>query len=179
MHPVSPLSQHADITLMLCPITVIASSVLGCLRFHGCCVRSILGVSRFIQWKNQFTTAELAGRFGMVESIGDLLTQCRLRWLGHIADTRHPKKLLFGWFHQKRPAHGTKLRWRDKVRQDFKKCGIVEASWYKEAQDRASWHSLSTYGLNKHVMAPPLSKPFVCATCHCSFRRTQDIARHT
>ena len=32
-------------------------------------------------WKAFFTTAELAGRFGMVESIGDLPTQCRLRWL--------------------------------------------------------------------------------------------------
>ena len=38
----------------------------------------------------------LAGRFGMIESIGDLLTQYRLRWLGHIArmsDTKQPKKL--------------------------------------------------------------------------------------
>ena len=123
-------------------------------RFHRRCVRSILDVSRFIQWKDQLTTAELAGRFGMVESIGDLLTQCRLRWLGHIArmsDTRHPKKLLFGWFPQKHPAHGTKLCWRDKVCQDIKKCGIVEASWYKEAQDRASWCSLCTYGLDNRV----------------------------
>ena len=43
-------------------------------RFHRRCVRSILGVSRFIQWKDHLTTAELAGRFGMVESIGDLLS---------------------------------------------------------------------------------------------------------
>ena len=54
----------------------------------------------------------------------------------------------------------------------------MEVSWYKEAQDCASWHSLCSYGLDKHVMAPPLSKPFICATCHRSFRRTQDIARH-
>ena len=65
-------------------------------RFHQCCVCSILGVGRFMQWKNHFTTAELAGRFGMVESIGNLLTQCRLRWLGHIArmsDTRRPEEV--------------------------------------------------------------------------------------
>ena len=108
-------------------------------RFHRRCVRCILGISRTVQWKEHLTTAELAGRFGMVESIGDLLTQYRLRWLGHVArmpDTRHPKKLLFGWLSQKRPAHGVRLRWRDKVRQDLKKCGIRESSWYMEAQDR-------------------------------------------
>ena len=41
-----------------------------------------LGVSRSIRWNEHLTTAELVG---MVESIGDLLTQCRLRWLGHVA----------------------------------------------------------------------------------------------
>ena len=67
-------------------------------------------------------SAKLAGHFGMVESIGDLLTQCRLRWLGHVArmsDARYPKKLLFSWLPQKHPAHGAKLRWWDKVRQDL------------------------------------------------------------
>ena len=36
----------------------------------------------------------------MVKSIGDLLTQCRLIWLGHVTgmlDARHLKKLLFDW----------------------------------------------------------------------------------
>ena len=84
-----------------------------------------------IQWKEHLTTAELAGRFGMIESIGDLLTQYRLRCLGHItrmSDTRQPKKLLFGWLPQKRPTHGAKLRGRDKVRQDLWKCGVGESS---------------------------------------------------
>ena len=54
-----------------------------------------------MQWRDRLTTAELAGHFGMVESIGDLLKQWRLRWLGHVArmsDVQHPKRLLFGWF---------------------------------------------------------------------------------
>ena len=83
----------------------------------------------------------------------------RLRWLGHIArmsDVRHLKRLLFGWFPQKRPAHGAYLRWRDKVHQDLKKCGITEPSWYVEAQDRAKWKSFCQGGLFQHVMVPPL-----------------------
>ena len=115
--------------------------------------------------------AELAGRSGMVESIGDLLTQYRLRWLGHVVrmpDTRHPKKLLFGWLLQKRPAHGARLRWQDKIRQDLKKCGISESSWYLEAQDRTRWRTIYTEGLNLHVVVQLLYKPFVCTTCHRS-----------
>ena len=82
--------------------------------FHQSCVHCILGISRTIHGKEHLTTVELAGRFGMVEIIDDLLTQYRLRWLGHVAqmpDTRHSKQLLFGWLHQKCPAHGVKLRW--------------------------------------------------------------------
>ena len=68
-------------------------------QFHCRCIRCILGISRIVQWKEYLTTAELAGRFGMAESIGDLLTQYQLRWLRHVAqlpDTKHQKKLLFG-----------------------------------------------------------------------------------
>ena len=43
-----------------------------------------MGVSRTEQWREHLTTEEMAGRFGMVESIGDLLIQGRLRWLGHV-----------------------------------------------------------------------------------------------
>ena len=39
-------------------------------RFHWRCIRCILGISITVQWKNHLITAELAGRFGMIESIG-------------------------------------------------------------------------------------------------------------
>ena len=60
----------------------------------------------------------------MKEALEDVLTVRRLRWLGHVArmkDNRTPKRLLFGWLPQRKPAHGTKLRWRDGVRKDLKK----------------------------------------------------------
>ena len=53
--------------------------------FHQHCVCCILCISRTVHWKKCLTTAELSDQFGMVESIGDLLTQYRLRWLGHVA----------------------------------------------------------------------------------------------
>jgi len=67
-------------------------------RFHRYCVHCIVGVSRTMQWREHLTTEELTGRFGTVQSIGDLLIQWRLRWLGHAArmsDMRYPKCLLF------------------------------------------------------------------------------------
>ena len=56
----------------------------------------------------------------MEETVEDVIAARRLRWLGHVAcmkDDRIPKKLLFGWLPQCRPAHGTKLRWKDRVRK--------------------------------------------------------------
>ena len=38
--------------------------------------------------------------------------------LGHVArmdEDRIPKRMLFGWLPQQRPAHGTKMRRRDRV----------------------------------------------------------------
>ena len=61
-----------------------------------------------------------------------------LRRLGHLArmdDHRLPKKILFDWLSKHRPAHGTKIRWRDQVKRDLKKFGIEERGWFGLAQD--------------------------------------------
>ena len=70
-----------------------------------------MGIRRTVQWAECITTTQLAERFSMSESISNLLTLTRLRWLGHVAhmsDDRMPKRILFGWLPQKRPAHGVK-----------------------------------------------------------------------
>ena len=43
--------------------------------------------------------------------------------MGHVArmaDDCILKRILFGWLPQTRPAHGVKLRWRDKVKQTLR-----------------------------------------------------------
>ena len=78
-----------------------------------------------VQWAEHITTAQLAERFGMRESISILLSLSRLRWLGHVVRMLDiPKRILYGWLPMARPAHGVKLRWRDKVRQDLKNFSI-------------------------------------------------------
>ena len=52
-------------------------------------------------------------------------------------DTRHPKKLLFGYLLQKCSAHMAKLCWWDKVHQNLKQRKIV-----------------SHFGIWKHKIVP-------------------------
>ena len=79
--------------------------------FHNRCVRAILGVTRYQQWQERLTTQTLAERFGMTWTIPDVVTEHRLKWLGHVGrmdEGRLPKKLLFGELRKTRPNHGTK-----------------------------------------------------------------------
>ena len=122
-----------------------------CIRCTACCMRCI-GVSRADQRIRHLTSERIRAMFGMETSMKDLLSIRRLRWLGHTArmdDVRIPKRLLFGWLPRSRPAHGVKLRWRDKVRQDLKRFCIAEAGWYCLAQDRTIWRDLCQQGLKK------------------------------
>ena len=71
----------------------------------------------------------------MEDSLEDTITARCLRWLGHPArmeDDRVPKKVLFGWLPWPRHPHGTKMRWRDRVRKDLKKFDTDERTWYTE-----------------------------------------------
>ena len=142
----------------------------------------------------------------------DLITAKRLRWLGHVArmdEERIPKKLLFGWLPERRPAYGTMRSereretdlaiycWRDRVRKDLKRFGIVEKRWYATAQDRGSWRGQCRAALKDaterrleedeqrrarkaadHAGVGATAMPFKCDTCQRTFRRRQDISQH-
>ena len=61
--------------------------------------------------------------FGMPTSLEVTIACRKLQWLGHVAcmeDSCLPKQFLLGWLSHPHPAHGVKLRWRDKVRRDLK-----------------------------------------------------------
>ena len=79
--------------------------------FHNCCVRTILGVCHYQQWRERITTNNLSEAFGMQWLIADFIMERRLRWFGHLgcmADDRLPKQLPFGELQRKQPFHGTK-----------------------------------------------------------------------
>ncbi len=91
--------------------------------FHNMCLRRILNICRAQQRVGRITSSQVRSMFGTEESMEELIAAKRLQWLGHVArmeEERLPKRLLFGWLPQHRPAHGTKMRWRDKVRRDLK-----------------------------------------------------------
>ena len=106
--------------------------------FHNHCVRGMLGVSQYQQWRERVCSEQLAVEFGMTDGVGVLLVQHRLRWFGHLAtmgDDHLPKQMLFGELLTTRPFHGPKLQWRDVVSEDT-------LSWYEVAIDCSRWHDL-------------------------------------
>ena len=143
--------------------------------FHHQCLRAILGVSRLSQQLKHISNAELRSRWGDVGLISDTLRKRRLRWLGHVArmpEDRLPKQLFFGWLPRTRPAHGPRLRWKDRIAADLKNLQVN--SWYTTAQARVKWrvicHSLPD--------PPPTSSAVQCTVCLRSFKSQSGLSRH-
>ena len=166
-----------------------AESVRRLTSFHNRCIRSMMGVTKHQQWRERITSRRLAAAFGMEETMPNLLTKQRLRWLGHVArmkPSRLPKQLLFGELEKKRPSHGTKRRWRDIAVTDIKAVGNDD-SWYDYAQDRQAWEALCRDGLlsltEQHSHCPfglPTTDRPTSYPCQCGrlFRRKGDRTRH-
>ena len=113
-------------------------------RFHHKCLRSILGVSRRSQQLQHISNTDLRDRWGDPGLVLDMLRKRRLQWLSHVArmgEDHLPKQLLFGWLPQVRPAHGPRLRWKDRVADNLGKLGV--AQWYQVAQERSEWRSIT------------------------------------
>ena len=66
-------------------LTIKSESERRLSEFHNRCIRSIMGVSKYQQWREHITSRQLAKAFGMEETMRELLSRHRLRWAGHLA----------------------------------------------------------------------------------------------
>ena len=109
--------------------------------FHIRCLRRIL----YISWQDKVTHTDVLERASSF-SIYTLLSQRRLRWLGHVhrmPNGRIPKYMLYGEL-----VTGTctatrpYLRYRGTCKRDIKVAGIDTTTWEAAADDRGNWRSV-------------------------------------
>ena len=144
--------------------------------FHHACLRTILGISRCVQWEEPLSSATLGKLFGMDHDIAIVLQKYRLRWLGHVArmeDSRLPKSLLFGELPHTRPPHGPKKRWRDIIVSDLASIGLTYSTWYEAAQDRKLW-----WARCQEQQERPRPPRVICPSCRHDFSCPSDLKRH-
>lgn len=114
--------------------------------FHMRCLRRILGV----KWQDLTPNHVVLEEAG-IQSVYALLTQRRLRWLGHINrmdDGRIPKDVLYSQLATgTRPTGRPILRFKDVCKRDMKQCDIVPTSWETAADDRAKWRATVYEGM--------------------------------
>ena len=149
--------------------------------FHLRCLRRILG----IHWQDRVPNTTVLERAGL-PSIFALLTQRRLRWLGHVRrmdDGRIPKDLLYGELADGARSRGRpSLRFKDSCKRDMRSAGIDIETWERLAEDRGAWKSAVQGGVEqaeaersnrakqrraerKASSTDPAASVFVCPTC--------------
>ncbi|XP_063605235.1 uncharacterized protein LOC134780428 [Penaeus indicus] len=106
--------------------------------FHLRCLKRIRGIT----WQDRIPHSDILTRAG-ISSVFALLSQRRLRWLGHVwrmEDGRIPKDLLYGQLATgtRRPGRPT-LRFKDVCKRDMKACNIKPEVWEPAADDRDHW----------------------------------------
>ena len=108
--------------------------------FHLRCLRRLLGIT----WRDRVTNIDVLAKAGM-PSMFAILTQRRLRWLGHVSrmeDGRIPKDLLFGELATgTRPTGRPALRYKDVCKRDLKAGGFNPSHLETAASERSRWRS--------------------------------------
>ncbi|CAF4311483.1 unnamed protein product [Rotaria sp. Silwood2] len=117
------------------------------------CLRVIIGVSIGDRMKNDLVL-QLTGQ----PPLENILRRNRLRWFGHVNrmnnDQNCPmltKKTLFASFKNvKRPPHGIKLRWKDKIMKDITVSNIK--NWRRETNDKDTWRKTINRGVTYGIV---------------------------
>ena len=53
--------------------------------FHHRCIRTVLGITKQQQWEQHIITSqEIRQRWGDLTTVTEMMTACRLEWLGHL-----------------------------------------------------------------------------------------------
>ena len=165
--------------------------------FHMCCLRRILD----IKWQDHIPNDDILTRTG-VPSMYSLLSQRRLRWLGHVRrmeDGRILKDVLYGQLASgNRRVGRPALHFKDRWRCDMKACKLDTDTWEDAAGDRARWrqrvkqgieHADSERGLKaadkrarrKLSAASTSNTPagFICSACSRYCRSRIGLYSHT
>ena len=134
------------LTFSLETCTLLSKNISQLERFQQFCLREILN----IRWQDRVTNEEVLHRCGCV-SIASLLAKSQMSWSGHVArmdDTRIPKQLLYGELCIGTRTHGgQRLRFKDTLRLNLKKCNIGQ-DWETLAQNRSAWRKAVKDGVN-------------------------------
>ena len=151
--------------------------------FHLRCLRRILHIT----WQDRVPNEEVLERAN-TQSMFALLSQRRLRWLGHVhrmEEGRLPKDVLYGELAVgSRPIGRPMLRFKDVCKRDLKAAKIDPNTWETAAKDRSSWRLAVKKGTREAEdrrkekwqqkrerrkaradSAPSLSSPFTCEHC--------------
>lgn len=163
---------------------------LNSLHLHF--LRRILNIT----WMDKITNFEVLRRTG-VQSAYAVLSQRRLRWLGHLHrmdDDRIKKDLLYGKLSLgKRGTGRHRLRFKDACERDLQACSISPSNWESLAADRQCWKQTVTTGTTcsdlrradehnskccQRKQMPTAASTFICRGCHRDCHSQVGLASH-
>jgi len=109
-------------------------------EFHMRCLRRIASIN----WQDRVPNTEVLHLCGTT-GIEAFLLQAQFRWVVHevrMQDDRIPKQILYGQLSSgKCPQCGPVRRYKDTVRGNLKRCGILPQSLISAPLDRGQWRS--------------------------------------
>uniref|UniRef100_A0A0L8GFU2 Reverse transcriptase domain-containing protein n=1 Tax=Octopus bimaculoides TaxID=37653 RepID=A0A0L8GFU2_OCTBM len=110
--------------------------------FHRRCLRIISNIKPGVHIHNNGVLTKYN-----ISGIEAILIKVQLSWSGHlsrISDIRIPKQLPFHQFQTGRPL----LRFKDRLKDNLKRCNIQFSSWENKASERGIWRHSSKIDSN-------------------------------
>ena len=136
-----------------------------------------------VTWKDHVSNHDILAK-GKIPSLHALISQKRLRWLGHVTrmeDGRIPKDMLYSELCLgTRPTARPALLFKDVCKRDMKACNIDTSSWETSAHNRTTRRKITCDGMKKKMKSdningrkrnqpppqPPADPALKCNNCN-------------